>query len=416
MADTALQRELETYYRWFHQHPEPSYREYETTAHIRRILEEHGIEILDSGLETGLVARIVGAVTDGTDDTDDRIGSEAAGTSDIPGAADAPGTGHVVAIRGDIDALPITEDTGVPYASLNPGWLHGCGHDYNLTTALGAALLLQSRRDAFAGAIKVIFQPAEEVAATKDTPTGAVSVLDTGILDDVEAYFGVHDTNAAEPGTVLIGAGPDSGAVDKFRVRIHGKGTHAARPHGGINPIRTLAALIDGIQSIAGQDVDPTHPRVVTVTHVESGSTWNVIAPDAFLEGTARTAYPDDRTVIHDRLRSIVDGIAAAYGADVEFEWEYGSPSVVNDPAWSALAATTATDLGLNVEPPVPTLGGEDFSYYLQRSPGTFIHIGVGNGDRPMHGPTFWAKLDALADGADLLATLAVRALARLGE
>ncbi|MBT1180196.1 amidohydrolase [Bifidobacterium vespertilionis] len=388
-----FQEELEAHARWFHQHPEPSYREFVTTERIRQILTDRGIEILDTGLQTGLVARIRGEAD-----------------------ATVPGEGHVVAVRGDIDALPIVEQTGLPYASLNDGYLHGCGHDYNLTTALGAALLLADRRKAFSGTVKVIFQPAEEVAATEETPTGAVTVLSTGALDDVETFYGVHDTNAAEPGVFVINPGPDSGAVDKFRITLHGRGTHAAHPNGGVNPIRTLAALVDGIQSIAGQDVDPTHPRVVTVTHVESGTAWNVISPTAFLEGTARTAFPEDRVIIHDRFQALVDGLAVAYGTTADFEWEYGSPSVVNDAHWSTFATSTAKDLGLTVvSQGQASLGGEDFSYYLQQAPGTFIHIGVGNGDRPMHGPTFFPKLDALAEGANLLATTAQRTLAELG-
>ncbi len=389
MPQRDLQQELETYAKWFHQHPEPSYREFETTERIRQIFDEHGIEILDSGLKTGLVAVIHGEGT-------------------------GAGEGHVVAVRGDIDALPITEQTGLPYASLNEGYLHGCGHDYNMTTAIGAALIINERRKDFAGTIKVILQPAEEVAADKDTPTGSVAVLNTGVLADVEAFYGTHDTNEAEPGTVIIGSGPDSGAVDKFHVTVHGRGTHAARPQGGLNPIRPAVAIIEGIQSIAGQDVDPAHPRVVTVTHVEAGSTWNVVPPEAFLEGTARTAFPEDRTVIHDRLQALVDGVVAAYGVTADFEWEYGSPSVMNDPHWSALAASTATDVGFTVAAPHPSLGGEDFSYYLQQAPGAFIHIGVGNADRPMHGPTFFPKLDALASGSDLLATVALRTLKEL--
>ncbi|KAB7786518.1 amidohydrolase [Bifidobacterium cebidarum] len=392
MADTALQQELETYYTWFHQHPEPSYQEHETTKRIAEILEEHGITILASGLTTGLIASITGE------------------------AADHEGAGHIVAIRGDIDALPIHEATGLPYASVNPGYLHGCGHDYNLTVALGAALLLHERRHDFSGEVKVIFQPAEEVAATKETPTGAVTVLNTGALDDVEAFFGTHDTNAGEPGTAFISAGPDSGAVDKFRITVHGRGTHAARPNGGANPIRVAAALIDGIQSISGQDVDPVHPRVVTVTNIEAGNTWNVVPDTAFLQGTARTAYPEDRTIIHDRIEALVQGVCAAYGVSGDFAWEYGSPSVVNDASWARLAADTAAAIGFDVQPSVPSLGGEDFSYYLQKAPGAFIHLGVGNGDRPMHGPTFFANTDAIADGADLLATLAQHALARLSE
>lgn len=391
MADNTLQQELETYYRWFHQHPEPSYGEVETTTRIAAILADHGIEILDTGLKTGLVAKVTGQ------------GRQA-------------GAGHVVAVRGDIDALPIVENTGLPYASLNKGYLHGCGHDYNLTVALGAALLLNARREEFAGEVKVIFQPAEEVGATKETPTGAVTVLNTGALDDVEAYFGTHDTNIGEPGEVLISAGPDSGAVDKFRITIHGKGTHAARPNGGASPIRVAAALIEGIQSIAGQDVNPIHPRVVTVTNVEAGNTWNVVPDTAFLQGTARTSYPEDRTVIHDRLQALVQGISAAYGVTGDFTWEFGAPSVINDAEWAALATDTATELGLTVKPSKPALGGEDFSYYQAQAPGVFIHLGVGNADRPMHGPTFYAKTDAIAAGADLLATVAERALLRLGD
>lgn len=391
MTNTELQRQLETYYTWFHQHPEPAYQETETTAHIKEILDEHGIRILDSGLKTGLIAI-------------------------IRGEGESASVGHVVAVRGDIDALPILEQTGVPYESLNKGYLHGCGHDYNLTVALGAALLLNERKADFAGEVKVIFQPAEEVAATKEVPTGAVTVINTGALDDVEAFFGTHDTNQGEPGTAFISAGPDSGAVDKYRITVHGRGSHAAHPNGGANPIRVAAALIEGIQSIAGQDVDPVHPRVVTVTHVEAGSTWNVIPATAFLEGTVRTAFPEDRIMIHDRLRAIVEGIASAYDVTTDFEWEYGSPSVINDADWSALFASTATELGLKVEPSQPSLGGEDFSYYLGKAPGAFAHLGVGNGDRPMHGPTFYAKLDAIAAGADLLATVAQRALLRLGE
>lgn len=389
MSKEAFQTQLEDYAKWFHQHPEASYEEYETTERIARILNDNGIEILPSGLKTGLVAQ-------------------------VKGSKKAEGESHVVAIRGDIDGLPITEESGVPYASVNEGYLHGCGHDYNMTVALGAALLLQRRRDQFAGTVKVIFQPAEEVSADKNTPTGAVAVLRTGVLEDVEVFFGTHDSNGGEPGEYFIGAGPQSGAVDKYRIRIHGKGSHAAHANSGVSPICPAVALIDGIETISTKNVDPIHPRAISVTHIEAGSTWNVIPRDAFIEGTVRTAYAEDRTLIHDRIRDIANGTSLAYGVEIDFDWEYGSPSVYNDPEWTQFAKDTAASLGLVVREPDASLGGEDFSYYQQEAPGVFLNIGVGNGDRPMHGPTFYPKLDALSDSAELLSRLAQGALSRL--
>ncbi|MFR0573811.1 amidohydrolase [Bifidobacterium boum] len=390
--------QLHEWYRWFHQHPEPSYAEVETTAKIAGILRNHGVTILDTGLSTGLVAQIQGMRT--------AVGVESAGTT----------CRHVVALRGDIDALPIQEQTGLSYASLNPGYLHGCGHDFNLMVALAAALELQEKRDQFAGTVKVIFQPAEEVAATKDTPTGAVAVLRTGVLDDVEAFFGTHDSNALEPGRIGISAGPVSGAVDKFSITITGQGSHAAHPDAGRSPIRPLIALAQGLESLASLDLDPTHPRVVSITHVEAGSTWNVIPDKAFIEGTVRTAYPEDRRILHDRIRSLTSGVADAWSVTADFHWDYGSPAVVNDANWAQVAEQAAREASLEPQSSPVTLGGEDFSYYLDHAPGVFLHIGVGNADRPMHGPTFYPQLDALVPAGRTLSTLALLALRKLRD
>ena len=386
----ATDGQYRAWYRWFHQHPEPSYGEVETTREIARILGEYGITVLDTELKTGLVAQVDGGL----------------GGSD--------GTTHVVAIRGDIDGLPIREDTGLSYASLNHGYMHGCGHDFNLTVALAAAIELQQRRDTFHGMVKVIFQPAEEVAADKDTPTGAVAVLDTGALDDVEAFFGTHDSNALEPGSIGISAGPVSGAVDKYFITITGRGSHAAHPDAGASPIRAVVALANALQSLSGLDVDPTHPRVVSITHIESGSTWNVIPDTALIEGTVRTAYPNDRRIVHDRTQSVTQGIGQAWGVQTDFRWDFGSPAVVNDEHWAQTARTVAVEHGLTPTQSPVTLGGEDFSYYLRQAPGAFVHIGVGNADRPMHGPTFYPKLNGLEAGAHTLAGIAVKALQEL--
>ncbi|WP_338069763.1 amidohydrolase [Bifidobacterium santillanense] len=376
---------LQEHYRWFHRHPEPSYEEFETTARIRGILEDHGIEILDSGLATGLVAIVRGASND----------------------ASAP----VVAIRGDIDGLPIVENTGLDYASENPGLMHGCGHDFNLSVALGAAVLLKRRADAgdLAGDVKIIFQPAEEGRATAERPTGAVQVLNTGVLDDVRAFFGTHD-GPGEVGSIRIREGGVSGAVDKFQVTIHGKGSHAAEPDGGVDPIVVLTNVVQALQSVVGRSLDPAHPRVLSVTHIEAGSSWNVIPQDAFFEGTVRVTEPEDRVIAKDRAVAIIENVAAAYGASADIEWFFGSPSVVNDPHWADFGRRVALDNGLDVAVDRPQLSGEDFSYYLDRAPGLFVHIGAGD-TGAAHGPTFRPDPAGIIAGARFLDALAADAL-----
>lgn len=375
-----IRGELLTNYEWFHRHPELSNREFETTARITRILQDHGIEILDSGLATGLVAVIRGGVP-----------------------------GPVIALRGDIDALPVREETGLPYASENPGVMHACGHDFNLSVALGAAILLQGHRDALHGTVKVIFQPAEESRATPESPTGAVQVLNTGVLDDVRAFFGTHDAEG-RVGAIYIREGGISGAVDKFEVRIHGRGAHAAHPNQGVDVISVLTAMVQGLQTIVGRNVEPVHPRVLSVTHLEAGHTWNVMADEAFFEGTVRTTEPGDRDLIHDAALRIINNTAAAFGAKAEVDWEFGSPAVFNNPAWAQEARAVGANEGLDVKDDAVKLGGEDFSYYLQRQQGLFVHVGAGNAGA-IHGSRFSPDPAGIIPGSHFLAALAVQAL-----
>ncbi|MCI1984460.1 MAG: amidohydrolase [Bifidobacteriaceae bacterium] len=393
MTDPQLQRDLAEHYQWFHRHPERSYEETATTAHLRHILGAAGIEILDAPtLATGLVAVIHG-------------------TAPAEGAI----VNHVVAIRGDIDALPVTEDTALAFPSENPGTMHACGHDFNMTSALGAALELQRQATSFTGTVKVVFQPAEEVAANESTPTGAVYILNSGVLDNVETIFGVHDTPALEVSTFGISAGPVSGAVSKFQIQIQGRGSHAAHPNEGRSPIRVAAELVSAIETVPGLDADPATPHAVTVTHVESGSTWNVIPDSAFIEGTARTVGSRARDVIHTRIASIVTGLGSAYGVDATLRWEDGSPSVENDADLVRLGREVAHGMGLTAAESVPSLSGEDFSYYQQRIPGLFIHAGVGAEAGALHGPHFTPDISSLADTARLLANVALRELDVLG-
>lgn len=384
-AREALRIVLLDHYRWFHRHPELSYREFSTTAHLREILAANGIEILDSGLKTGLVAVVRGGRP-----------------------------GPVIALRGDIDGLPVEEQTGLPYASENHGVMHACGHDFNLTVALGAAILLQWRSAELAGTVKIIFQPAEEGRATAQRPTGAVQVLNTGVLDDVQAFFGTHDA-PGDVGVIAISEGGLSGAVDKFQVTVHGKGAHAASPTGGVDPIVAVTAIIQGLQTVVGRNVDPAHPRVLSVTHVEAGSAWNVIPESAFFEGTARTTEESDREIIKQASTRIAERTAEAYGATADVTWFFGSPSVTNDPEWARVARDVAADQGIAVTADRPQLDGEDFSYYQRRSPGLFVRVGAGD-TGAAHGPTFAPDPDGIWAGVRFLAALAERALEELAS
>ncbi|WP_314688316.1 amidohydrolase [uncultured Bifidobacterium sp.] len=406
-ADFAGQPNLSDYlvgnYRWFHAHPELSYGEVRTTARIRALLEANGIETLDSGLRTGLVAIVRGEASESGDGRDGRRGRD---------------RHPVIAIRGDIDALPLAEDTGLPYASRTAGVMHACGHDVNLSVALGAAILLQRRRTSLNGDVKVVFQPAEEVRADAQHPTGAVAVLRTGVLDDVEVFLGTHDTDALDVGTIGISPDGVSGSVDKFRIDVTGRGTHAAHPDKGVNPVVVLSSIVGALQSIPSQSVDPTHPRVLTVTHIEAGETWNVIPSDGFVEGTVRTADVEDRSLIEATLRRVSTCIAEAFGASADVAWTASSPSVVNDPQWVPVAREAASAEGLAVAPSPATLGGEDFSYYLQDGrPGLFAHVGVTSRDFPahvVHSPRFAPDPAAILPGARFLARMAEEVLMRL--
>ena len=409
-ADVTFDNALMADYRWFHRHPELSYDEVATTARIRAILEDHGIEILDSGLETGLVAIIRGGGSHSSHhpcSTNDQTAGSSACTP-------------VIAIRGDIDALPLDERTGLAYSSENPGVMHACGHDVNLMVALGAAVLLNSRSDELAGDVKVVFQPAEEVRADEEHPTGAVAVRRTGVLDDVRVFLGTHDTDALDVRQIGISSGAVSGAVDKFRIDITGHGTHAAHPDKGVNPVSVAAAIVTALQNLASQEVDPVHPHVLTVTHLEAGDTWNVVPSTAFLEGTVRTADVDDRDRIRQGILRVSELTAQAFGAHADVAWTPSSPSVINDSGLAAAAREVAETSGLLSVASPATLGGEDFSYYLCRddewtgAAGLFVHLGAASAEFPphvIHSPLFAPDPRAIPSGARFLADLSIRVL-----
>lgn len=371
-----LQEQLFEWFKWFHRHPEPSGAEHETTARIREILLRTGIRVIDTPLQTGLVACV-------------------------------DGRGPVVALRCDIDALPIEENSGLPYSSENAGYMHACGHDFHLTAMLGAAALLDRRREALKGTVKLIFQCAEENGA------GAKQVLETGALDDARQIFGLHVDDSRAPGVISVSAGPVSAAVGGFRVVIRGKGGHASAPHECIDPINAAGQLIAAVQTIVSRSTNPFDKVVVSITHVQAGNTWNVIPEEALLEGTIRTLGTDQFKTVAEQFARICRGVDVISGTATEYVWQCGAPSVDNDAALADFAAKTAESLGLTVMPANPNMGGEDFALYQQRIPGVFFTVGVGS-PHVTHHPGFRADPSPLKTAAEFLAELGIRSLERM--
>ncbi|MBQ8554857.1 MAG: amidohydrolase [Clostridia bacterium] len=365
-----LHSTLKELFEWLHQHPELGFAEYETTAKLRTILEHEGIEVLDTGLQTGLIAQITG---------------------DLPG--------RCVVLRCDIDALPIQEQTELPYASTHPGRMHACGHDAHTAIMLGAALMLNQRRPELTGSVKIVFQPAEEL------PAGARVVLATGMLEDADLFLGVHVSPELPAGTLGLKAGPVMAAVDRFAITIHGRGAHAAQPHEGVDPIVVQAAIVQSAQTIVSRALDPFAAAVVSITHVESGSTWNVLPETAFLEGTVRTLEPAVREKAEVLMRGFTTQIAASYGAQADFAWRPGPPAVINDPALCQAARYVAEDMHIPTAQQENTMTGEDFSCYLENRPGLFVRVGTGC-SFPLHHPKFKVDQQILYPTAQYFAQL----------
>lgn len=377
MEQKVLEQKLTDFFEELHSHQELSYEEYETTERIKRELHAAGIEILQTPLKTGVVAIIRGAQP-----------------------------GKTYGLRCDIDALPIMEETELPYKSEIPGKMHACGHDFHTAAVLGTALLLQERKEKLHGNVKILFQPAEE------SSHGAETVLQTGILSDVEAIFGLHTAAYLPVGTLGIRAGSVMAAVDRFELNITGTGCHGGHPDEGVDTILVAASVIQALQSIVGRNLNPFHTGVVSVTRIHGGNTWNVIPDKVELEGTVRSMDKEDRVFIEKRMRGIAENTAAAYGAKAELLWYPGPPATVNEETWSAFAEDVAKECGYEVVPQRNSTGGEDFAFYLEKIPGCFINVGTGVG-YPNHHPQFYADEAALAPAAEYFARLLEDALGK---
>lgn len=363
-----------------HRFPELSNQEFATTACLREQLSGHGIDVLDLPLATGLVAEVRGKLP-----------------------------GPLVVLRSDIDALPIEEQSDEPFRSQNPGVMHACGHDFHASAALGAAIILQQQREQLAGSVRILFQPAEE------TGQGAPAVLASGALNDASVIFGLHNDPGLPVGVAGTKAGALTAGVDRFAIRIKGIGTHAARPHEGNDPIVLAGQLITALQTLVARNLPSDQNAVVSITQIHSGTTWNVIPEEAWLEGTVRTFNADSRTLLEQRLRQLLDGLAISFNATVTLDWQPGPPSVWNDERWAAFALEQASGCRLEARTVEASPIGEDFAFYQQRIPGAFVMVGSG-GPWPLHHPQFRVDDKALFPAARYLARLALAAGQKLAE
>ncbi|WP_159881646.1 amidohydrolase [Paenibacillus puerhi] len=372
-----LRARLVEFRRELHRFPELSMQEVETTRKIREALAEEGIKVLPLALRVGVLAEIEGA-----------------------------GPGPTVALRADIDALPIMEETGLPFASELEGKMHACGHDFHTSAILGSAILLQRYRHLLQGRVRLLFQPGEEKGI------GAKAMLDAGALDGVQAIFGMHNKPDLPVGTIGLKPGALMASVDGFRIKVSGKGGHAAIPDAAIDPIVAASAIVGGLQTAISRSISPFDSAVLSVCSFHAGTSWNVIPDEAVLDGTVRTFRPEVRAQIPKLLERIASGIAGGYGARIELSWFAGIPSVHNDEEAVGIVREAAESIGLTVTDALPSAGGEDFAHYQEKIPGCFIWMGT-EGTEEWHHPKFTLNEEALVPAAALFARTAHLALER---
>ena len=373
-----LEEELIGLFHEFHRHPELSNEEFETTKKIKELLGQVDIEVLDLPLKTGLVAQVKGNPN-----------------------------GPVVAIRCDIDALPIIEETSLSYKSLSNGKMHACGHDFHTAVVLGAAYLVKKYQGSLIGTVKFIFQPGEE------SGDGAEKIISTGALDDVDAIFGIHNVSDSDVGVMGLKEGAMTAAVDRFEIKITGVGSHAAKPEKSIDPIIISTNIINALQTIVSRNISPTDKALLSVTHVESGNTWNVIPETAYIEGTVRTLDEHTRELIPERMKALVEGISKSYGGNAELIWHSGSPATKNDEEWTNFASKLGRIMGYDVKRITMGLEGEDFAYYQKEIPGVFIVVGTGISEAHHH-PEYTVDEKAIIKCSRYFARLAESALKKI--
>lgn len=376
-AHIALTDELIAIRRHLHTHPERSFHETETSAYLERALRDHGIDVLANPMETGVVAQITGAHA-----------------------------GPTVALRADIDGLPIHEDSGLDFASANPGVMHGCGHDLHMASLLGAVFWLSAHRDLIGGTVRIIFQPAEELGL------GARAVIDAGLVDGVEAIIGTHNNPNYAPGTLAAGTAPMMAGCVRFGVTLHAQGTHAGYPHKGTGPLEAMASMIMSLQTIVSRNVTPFHPLVVSVTEVHGGDVWNVVPAEAGFQGTVRYFHREDGDMAAERFHAIVEQTAAAYGIGASVDWDDFQDPLVSDPALIEPVCAHIPQYA-SLAPIMPSMAGEDFAEYAKVTRPVFAFVGSNGtpGCADWHSPRFVGFDETVRTGADFYANTALDVL-----
>ena len=375
-----MAEEIVAWRRDFHRHPELSFAESRTASVVAGILRQLGLSVQEGVNGHGVVGELVGA---------------------------APG--KRVALRADMDALAIVEETGLPFASAVPGVMHACGHDGHMAALLGAAKVLAGMRERLRGSVRFIFQPAEEIP-----PGGAKGMIEAGALDGVDVMFGLHLWSEYPVGTFYTALGPLMAAADMFTITISGKGGHGGQPHNTVDSLLIASHLVMAAQHIVSRQLDPLQSGVITFGQLQAGSAFNVIADKAELKGTVRSFAPEVRDLLQHRLEQTAASMAELYGARIAVDYVRGYPAVINheQEARAALAEAEAVFGKEQVGIMQPNMVGEDFSYYLQKVPGAFCFVGAGIPEGPVyphHHPRFVIDERALPLATEWLCRMALR-------
>ncbi|MCY4410597.1 MAG: amidohydrolase [Caldilineaceae bacterium] len=386
-ADELLPKLVE-WRRDFHRHPELGFQEVRTAGVVAAHLQELGLEVSTGVGKTGVIAMV--------EPDDPQAGSE------------------TVMLRFDMDALPIHEETGLPYASENAGVMHACGHDGHTAIGMGVAQLLTRHRNELPGRVKLVFQPAEEGLG------GALAMIEDGALDEPQpaAAYGLHLWSRLPYNQVVVQPGPLWAAADMFTLSVHGKGGHGATPHDTIDATYVACQLVTALQSIVARNVNPSDTAVVTIGSFQSGNAANVISERAELAGTIRSFEQDVRNLLIQRIDEICAGVCQALGATYEFNIQNCVPPTSNSEAGARLMDGVANDVvgAQNVTQIPPMMVGEDMAEFLNRAPGCFVLVGAANPEKgfysPHHSPTFDFEESVMPTGVALLAEAAFSQLA----
>jgi amidohydrolase len=377
--------------RHLHQFPELSGEEHDTSETVQEKLDEHGIPFTTGYARTGVL-----------------------------GVVEGQRPGKTVALRADMDALPIQEENDHAFVSRVDGAMHACGHDAHTAMLVGAGWLLDDAKDELPGHVLLVFQPAEE-----NSPTGGSRrMMDDGVFEDhrPDAIFAQHVSPELFVGQVGVRRGAITGASDRFKVTIEGEGGHASKPHQTIDAIVVANQVINSLQTVVSRDVDPLKSAVLTVGKIRAGTRYNAIAQRATLEGTIRTFSPDTKETVKERFHTIVEGVARSMEASARIEYMDGYPATVNTPEWADRVRKTAQDLlGEDATPEIePSLGGEDFGRFLLDYPGAYFRLGTASPNDPekrrLHDSRFDIDESALGPGTELIAQLAADALYQLED